>query len=43
MDDKAFMKVDRFAGGEGSYIDWAYDIKMAVGARTRRGKRAIHC
>ena len=30
LDDKAFGKVERFAGGEVSYADWAYDIKMAV-------------
>ena len=40
LEDKAFARVDKYAGGEGAYSEWAFDVKMAVGAQTRLGKRA---
>ena len=35
------MRVERFLGGDEQFIDWSFDMKMAVGSRSRRGRRAM--
>lgn len=41
LDDKMFIRFDKFEGGEDRYMEWAFDLKMAVGAKTKKGRRAL--